>query len=156
MAKERIEDVQKFRTHQEKARVYGEHLQERLQAENPQRVLIGRMTPGFEYDEGDKVYTSTFYLIGEEANVQRRGLGMLLLRNTKRRLKVLVKLNRVYCFGGSAIIFDASLREPAERIMRELDEKSGEKYSSKTRYSTGEDFSKFRQVKMPSCEEPFL
>jgi len=156
MANERIEDVQKFRTHQEKAKVYGEHFQERLQAENPKRNLVGRMAPGYSSDGEGSYHTSTFYLVGEEAGIPRRGLGRLLLGDSKKKLKVLVQLNRHYCFGGSAIIRDANLRDSAERIMAEQDEKSGEKYSSNTRYSTEEDFFKLEQVKMPSCERPLL
>jgi len=156
MGNERLENIQKMRTHQDKAKIYGMIFQESLQGENTQRTFVGRMTPGYSSDGGENYHTSTFYLIGEEVETPRKGLSKLLLGKSKKKLKVLVELNRHYLTGGSAIIRDTNLRESTEKIMTEQDERSGEKYSSNIRYSTEEDFFELEQVKMPSCSGHFL
>lgn len=149
MLNERLRDIQEFETHQEKVKVYGMHFQERLQAKNPQRRLVGRMAPRcYLMDEG-MTLPSTLYVVGEEVDVPRKGLGRLLFGESEKKLRVLVQLERNYYFGCRAVIHDASLIDSAEEIIAEQDEESLEKYSSNIRHSTKEYFFKFKPVEIP-------
>ena len=110
-------------------------------------LLHGR---AYEYDECAS--WPIFYLVTEEVNIPgmpRKGLSKLLfgeLGKPKKKLRVLVQLKRNWFDGGSATILDASLRDSTERIMKELDEKSGESYSSQTSYSTENNLTEFEEV----------
>lgn len=143
MVNEMIEDIPRFGSYQDKARVYGDHFKERLQAEHPERKLhvkISESGDGHEHSPDFAVYS-----VEEMLEVPKTGLGRLiflihapLLSLTKLVPKTLARLSRSeYNFGSNcaATILDKSLRESAERILAELDEKSGETYAKQTTYS---------------------
>ena len=141
MANERIEDVAKFGTIRERVVAYGQNLQERLQAQYPQRRFTGKVShvPGFGY-AGDR----EAYLIQEgNTEVPRRWIGRFLgptktVPRTLIRLSIRGNLGVDWVNENSfeAEIIDPSLRDSAGKIMAELDQKSGQHYSKRTTWAS--------------------
>jgi len=136
MENERLEDIPRFgASHFERVRIYGQHLQRKLQAENPQRNLIRKLTPEYAHVGNDTwVLSSTSYLIGEEVNIPRTGWRTMLPGNSDRKLKALVRLN-TNSAQHFATIYEPSFRDSIVRIIEEQDGLSNETYSLQTTYS---------------------
>ena len=140
MANEMIEDVAKFGTIRERVIIYGRNLQERLQAEYPQRKFTGKVShiPGLGYAQSREEY-----IIQEVTEVPRTGVGRLL-GSTKTVPRTLVTLSIRGDLGVGwvsekhfeAEIIDPCLRDSAGKIMAELDQKSGQHYSKRTTWAS--------------------
>lgn len=149
MIADKLKDIKRFSTPEEKAEHYGRRLREMLQDEHPKRRFLGRVFRTYNSCFEEVRYVFGDYIIGEEVEFQRTGLLRQLLGKIGKDVQVLVGIRRPEhdYVGSSAKIYDLDLRESTKRILQELDRESGESYSSRIFYSDKQIFISSKKFK---------
>ena len=116
----------------EKGKSYGEHFLEKLKAEIPQRRFIHntKVAKVKDFWTPEIVLETIYHFIVGEL-VPRDDLSKVF---SKTKVRPLVRLTRNSLQHFSVEIYDKSLIEYVEHILRELDVVSGEQYSSNITY----------------------